>query len=96
MEDIETDLKYRVNRIMTICETIRELWDVTYELDEGFQKEFQDRIKDLLISAKLISKKLQSKKYKWSEGFFIVPNEDYLKDLETRKKRNKEAEVKVR
>ena len=70
----------------TICEVLRELWDISEVLDETLRAEMQVRIADAYTMAKKMDKKLREYKYDWHKGFWMA-NDDYEEDLRRRSER---------
>ena len=70
----------------TICEVLRELWDISEVLDETLKAEMQVRIADAYAMAKKMDKRLREYKYDWPEDFWQA-NVDYEKDLQRRSER---------
>jgi len=71
----------------TICEVLRELYDLTFAVgNETVREEMRVRLKTAYEMAKKMDKKLHEYKFDWDKDFWEV-NIDYEKDLERRSKR---------
>jgi hypothetical protein len=67
----------------TICEVLREIWDIAQVLDETLRAELEVRVADAYTMAKKMDRKLREYKYGWDEDFWQA-NEDYEADLKRR------------
>ena len=71
----------------TICEVIREIYDLTFAVnDETVREEIRVRLKTVYEMAKKMDRKLHEYKFDWDKDFWEV-NRDYMRDLERRNKR---------
>ena len=70
----------------TICEVLREIWDIAEVLDETLRAELEVRVVDAYTMAKGMDRKLREYKYGWDEDFWQA-NEDYEADLRRRSER---------
>jgi hypothetical protein len=72
----------------TICETIREIYDIAGVVkEEDLREEIKARLYIIFDMAKRMNKKLREYKHNWDEGWWEA-NADYEKDLKRREKRN--------
>ncbi|MHA1225147.1 MAG: hypothetical protein ACTSR2_00550 [Candidatus Hodarchaeales archaeon] len=75
----------------TICEVIREIYDLTFAVnDETVREEIRVRLKTVYEMAKKMDRKLHEYKFDWDKDFWEI-NKDYKKDLERRSKRKQNA-----
>lgn len=81
----EVKIDKYVSEKRTICEIMRETWDLTEAMNETVRDEVRERLKEMYIMAKKMDKKLNEYKYGWDKDFWKV-NKDYKKDLERRTK----------
>ncbi len=79
-------IKGTVSPHRTICEVLRELWDLSEVADEDLREEMQARIVDAYIMAKNMGRKLREYKHQWPEDFWQA-NSDYEEDLRRRSER---------
>lgn len=84
--EVVDQLKRQANLRRTICEVLRELWDLAEVTDEDLGEEMQARIVDAYIMAKKMARKLREYKHQWPEDFWQV-NVDYEQDLRRRSRR---------
>ena len=70
----------------TICEVLRELWDLSEVTDEDLGEEMQARLVDAYTMAKKMARKLREYKHQWPEDFWQA-NVDYEEDLHRRSER---------
>lgn len=86
-KEILDNLTRYADRRRTICEVIRELYDLSFAVsDETIKNEMKKRLKIIYEMAKKMDKKLHEYKFGWDENFWEV-NKDFLRDLERRNKR---------
>ena len=86
-ESILNNIDKYVSKRRTICEVIREVYDLTFGVDnETMRDEIRLRLRTIYEMAKKMDKKLHEYKYDWDENFW-EENRDYAKDLERRTKR---------
>lgn len=80
---IRDEISSTVAQRRTICEVLREIWDIAQVLDETLRAELEARVVDAYTMAKKMDRKLRENKYGWDEGFWQA-NEDYEADLKRR------------
>jgi hypothetical protein len=80
---IRAEISATVAHRRTICEVLREIWDIAGVLDETLRKELEVRVVDAYTMAKKMDRRLREYKYGWDEGFWQA-NEDYEADLKRR------------
>jgi len=86
VEKYEKSIKGKVCEFVTICEVIREMYEISEVIpQEDLKKELQARLYSSYDMAKRMNKKLREYKHDWDEGFWQV-NSDFEKDLKRRKK----------
>ena len=78
-------LRMCTNPLRTICEVIRELWEISEVLDETLRAEVQARLVDCYSMAKKMDRRLREYKYEWDADFWAV-NEDAEADMRRRAK----------
>lgn len=80
-------VRQTVNPERTICEVLREIWDISEALrEEDLRTEIQARIVRAYDMAKRMNAKLREYKHDWDQGFW-ERNADYESDLKRRSKR---------
>ena len=84
--EVVDQLKKQAARRRTICEVLRELWDLSEVTDEDLREEMQARLVDAYTMAKKMARKLREYKHQWPEGFWQA-NVDYEEDLHRRSER---------
>jgi hypothetical protein len=77
------EISTSANPQRTICEVLREMWDIAEVLDETLRKELEARVADAYTMAKKMDRKLREYKYGWDKDFWQA-NEDYEADLRRR------------
>lgn len=82
-------LETRCTMRRTICEVLREMWDISEVLPEDLREELQERIIKSYTMAKSMNKKLRQYKHEWDSDFWEV-NKDYASDLKRRYKKKRE------
>lgn len=85
-EGILEQILYKSNRKRTICEVLREMWDISEALDEDLKEEVQERIITAYTMAKKMNRKLRENREGWDEEFW-ESNINFKKDLRRREKR---------
>jgi len=90
-EDILEQILYRAHNKRTICEVLREIWDISEVLEEDLREEVQERIITAYTMAKKMNRKLRENKTGW-DAYFWESNKNYRKDLRRRTKR-KDKEI---
>jgi len=86
-KEILDNIEKYADKRRTICEVLRELYDLTYAIkNETIKEEMRIRLKTAYEMAKKMDRKLHEYKFGWDKDFWEV-NKDYTKDLERRSKR---------
>ena len=84
----EDNIKTYTDKRRTICEVIRELYDLTFAVnDETVKNEMRVKLKTAYEMAKKMDKKLHEYKYDWDENFWEA-NQDYERDIARRERRS--------
>jgi len=89
-KDLLDQILYRAHRKRTICEVLREIWDLAEVTDEDIREELEERILIAYEMAKKMNRKLREYKNDWDGQFWEV-NKDYKRDLRRREKRKNES-----
>lgn len=84
--DVVDQIEKTASPRRTICEILRELWDLSEVTDEDLREEMQARLVDAYTMAKKMARKLREYKHQWPEGFWQA-NVDYEEDLRRRSER---------
>ena len=80
-------MENRACEYRTICETIREVFDIACVVkEEDLREEIKARLYIIFDMAKRMNKKLREYKHDWDSGWWEA-NADYEKDLKRREKR---------
>lgn len=90
MSEADRQLRRVASHKRTICEVLRELWDISLELDETLSGEVQARLEAAYEMAKNMDRRLREHKYDWDEGFWEA-NANYAADLRRRTQRKEEG-----
>ncbi len=85
-EFLAEEIQTRANENRTICEVIRELWDLSEAVNEVLRPEIQARLLVAYGMGKRLVHKLYEHKFDWPADFWQA-NEDYEADLRRRSKR---------
>jgi len=87
-KDILDNIEAYADKRRTICEVLRELYDLTFGVgDETVREEMRIRLRTAYEMAKKMDRKLHEYKFGWDEDFW-EKNLDFLKDIERRSNRN--------
>jgi len=86
-DDILDNIETYADRRRTVCEVLRELYDLTFGVgDETVRDEMRTRLRTAYEMAKKMDRKLHEYKFNWDVNFW-EENRDYAKDLERRTRR---------
>jgi len=84
--EVIEQIKRQAAPCRTICEVLRELWDLSEVTSEDLREEMQARLVDAYVMAKKMARKLREYKHQWPEDFWQA-NTDYEEDLRRRSDR---------
>jgi len=86
-KDILDNIAKYADKRRTICEVLREIYDLTFAIgNETIREEIRVRLRTTYGMAKKMDRKLHEYKFDWDKDFWEV-NKDYARDLERRSKR---------
>ena len=88
-KELLNQLLCRVAHNRTVCEVMREIWDISEVLDEDLKEEMQKRILIAYTMVKKMNRKLREYKHDWDDQFWEI-NRDYRADFRRSKRKLKD------
>lgn len=87
-KDILDNIEKYADKRRTICEVLREIYDLTFAIgNETIREEIRARLRTVYEMAKKMDRKLHEYKFDWDKDFWEI-NIDYESDLKRRSKRS--------